>query len=290
MKKSQGILLLIIFSIFTGLGGYFVKLTIGINPQQILFFRALLASIFIFTIAVIQGNLKELKFRFPANTIIMAIVEGLSIFFFYAALERTTVTNAILLTYTAPIFSVILSAIFLHEKIERKTLGGIFLSLTGVLIISNPSDLKLGSDQMIGSLFALLGGFFYAAMAISSKSLTAKTKPIYSAFWQYFIIMILTFFFAIGTPLQAFTNNLFPLLYLGWIAGGLAFILYMKGIDQVKGQNIQIITMLEVLVASLSGVILLHEPLSFPIVCGGILILGGVIVVSVKRVLPKKTV
>ena len=35
-----------------------------------------------------------------------------------SALEKTTIANAVLLVYTAPIFSVILAAIFLREKIS----------------------------------------------------------------------------------------------------------------------------------------------------------------------------
>ena len=103
-------------------------------------------------------------------------------------------------------------------------------------------------------------------MAVSTKSLSEKTTPIYSAFWQYFVIFVMTFFFAVGSGMRPFIANIGPLLYLGWAAGGLAFLLYMEGIKHVQGQLIQIITMLEMLVATFSGVFLLGEKLSlYPI-------------------------
>ena len=104
----------------------------------------------------------------------MGLTQGLSIFFYYLALERTTIANSVLLVYTAPLFSVILSSIFLHEKIEKKTYWAILFSFIGIIIIIDPTKLQFNSLQLQGSLYALIGGFFYSAMAISSKSLTHK--------------------------------------------------------------------------------------------------------------------
>lgn len=280
---AGGVLLLASFSLLTGLGGYFVKITHGINSQQILFFRAVLACIFIFAVAVFTKRSQELKFRFPIGTILMGVVEGLSIYFYYLALEKTTIANTTLLVYTAPIFSIIFSKIFLKEKIEKKTILGILASFIGVIIVSDPAKFSIDQKQMYGSIFALLGGFFYSAMAISSKSLTEKTTPLYSAFWQYFVIMVLSAIFVLPTPPQVFTSNLVPLLYLGLVAGGFAFLLYMEGIKRVKGQIIQVITMLEILVASLSGFFLLREPITPNTLLGGAFILSGIFVVSLKN-------
>jgi CRISPR-associated DxTHG motif protein len=281
--KNNGVLLLISFSLLTGFGGYFVKITHGINSQQILFFRALLACTFLFSVAIFTKRLRELKFRYPVGTIIMGAVQGLSIYFYYLGLEKTTIANTTLLVYTAPIFSVLLARIFLKEKIEKKTVFGIVASFIGVIIVSDPSKFRVDSQQMYGSIFALLGGFFYSAMAISSKSLTEKTTPLYSAFWQYFVIMILSAFFVFPISLHIFTNNLISLLYLGWVAGGFAFLLYMEGIKRVKGQVIQVITMMEILIASLSGFFLLKEPLTSNTIMGGAFIILGIFIVSLKN-------
>jgi drug/metabolite transporter (DMT)-like permease len=280
---TSGVLLLVTFSLLTGLGGYFVKITHGINPQQILFFRSILACIFLFAVAIATKKVQELKFRLPIGTIVMGTVEGLSIYFYYLALEKTTIANTILLVYTAPIFSIILARIFLKEKVELKTIFGIIASFIGVIIVSDPSKFSLNPQQMYGSIFALLGGFFYSAMAISSKSLTQKTTPLYSAFWQYFVIMILSIFFALPFSVHTFTNNIPSLLFLGWAAGGFAFLLYMEGIKRVKGQVIQIITMLEIIVASLSGYFLLKESLTVQTIVGGAFILLSVFIVSRKN-------
>jgi len=277
---NRGVFFLVSFSFLTGFGSFFVKSIHGFNPQQILFLRAVLAAIFLFFVAIFGKRMGELKFRYPLATIIMALVEGLSIYFYYLALETTTIANAMLLVYTAPIFSVLLSAIFLHEKIESKTIAAIILSFVGAIIVIDPGQIKINPQQYYGSIFAILGGFFYSAMAISSKSLTHKTTPLYTAFWQYFIIIFLSIFFALPLQPSLITANLMPLLYLGWVAGGFAFLLYMQGIKQVKGQTIQIITMLEIVIGSLSGVLLLGEKLSLQTIIGGAFILFAVFIVS----------
>jgi drug/metabolite transporter, DME family len=279
---NQGVIYLLSFSLLTGMGGYFVKLTSGINSQQILFIRAILAVVFLLGVAIATKNVHQLKLKHVLGTILMGAVQGLSIYFYYVALGKTTITNTTLLVYTAPIFSVILSAIFLKERIEKRTIIGIIISFFGVLIVSDPTKFSVSQNHMWGSIFALLGGFFYSAMAISSKSVTSKTTPLYAAFWQYLVIGILFMPAALPLSLDAFTSNLPSLLYLGWVAGGLAFLLYMSGINKVKGQIIQVVTMLEIVVASLSGIILLGEKIEWPTIVGGLCIVAGIIIVSAK--------
>lgn len=286
---NQGVFYLTIFSILTGLGGYFVKQTIGINSQQILFYRAVFATLFIFIFVLITKQVKKLSFQLPFNTILMGAVQGLSIYFYYLALTKTTITNATLLVYTAPLFSIILSAIFLKENIRAQSVIGVLISFVGVLIILDPTTIQLGSDHMLGSLFAIFGGLLYSAMAISSKSLSQKTSPLYCAFWQYFIIAVLSVFFAAPFSIRIVLQNSVSLLYLGIAAGGIAFLLYMEGIKQVKGQVIQIVTSLEVLVASLSGVLLLQESVSLQTIVGGICILIGIYIATISTSSPKST-
>lgn len=57
----------------------------------------------------------------------------------------------------------------------------------------------------------------------------------------------------------------------------------MQGIAKVKGQIIQVITMLEIVIGVLSGVILLGEKLNLPTIIGGALILLGIFIVSAKN-------
>ncbi len=280
---NKGILYLLICSIIFGFGGFFIKMTVGMSSQQMLFSRAVAACIFLFVVALSTGKLKELKIKFPIATIIMGLVEGLSLFFYYRALETTTITNTTLLVYIAPVFSAILSTIFLKEKIEKRTFLGIIVSFIGVVIVSDPTKFSLDSSQMWGSIYALLGGFFYAAMAISSKNVVQKTTPLYATFWKYLVIAMLGAMFALPMETIQITNNIIPILYGGWIAGGIAFLIYMRGISLVKGQIIQVITMFEIVVASLSGILLLGERPTTQTLFGGLFIIGGILIVSSKK-------
>lgn len=280
---NKGVLYLLICSVIFGFGGFFIKMTVGMSSEQMLFSRAVAACIFLFVVAISTGKLKELKIKYPIATIIMGLVEGLSLFFYYRALETTAVTNTTLLVYIAPVFSVILSAIFLKERIEKKTILGIAASFIGVVIVSDPTKFSVNPGEMWGSIYALLGGFFYAAMAISSKNVVQKTTPLYATFWKYLVIAILASMFALPMETIQLTNNIVPILYGGWIAGGIAFLIYMKGITLVKGQVIQVITMFEIVVASLSGILLLGERPTVQTLFGGLFIVGGILIVSSKK-------
>lgn len=280
---NRGVGYLLLFSLLTGMGGYFAKLTAGISSQQILFARAVLACLFMGVFAIITRKTRELKLKFPGATLLMGAVEGLSIYFYYLALETTTITNTTLLVYTAPVWSVLLAALFLGERVEKRTVWGILASLAGVVVVSDMSKLSVDPVNMKGSVYALLAGFFYSAMAISSKRVAEKTTPLYAAFWQYLVIIFMSLPFALPLTVPQLTSNMPSLLYLGWAAGGVAFILYMEGIARVKGQVIQVITMLEILVASLSGILLLGEGVTVQTIIGASLILAGISIVSGKK-------
>ncbi|PIY71620.1 hypothetical protein COY87_05230 [Candidatus Roizmanbacteria bacterium CG_4_10_14_0_8_um_filter_33_9] len=97
------------------------------------------------------------------------------------------------------------------------------------------------------------------------------------------MILLLSFVFVLPIHFVAVKLNIISLLYLGWAAGGLAFLFYMQGINKVKGQIIQIITVLEIIISSLSGVIFLKESLSFFTLLGVLFILLGVLIVSSRN-------
>ena len=84
--------------------------------------------------------------------------------------------------YTAPIFSVVLAKYFLKEKIEKKTLWGLFLAVVGIAFILDPRTFSFSSRETIGNLLGLCSGFSYAMMALIAKPVLKKVSGYYVAF------------------------------------------------------------------------------------------------------------
>ncbi|MBT4022199.1 EamA family transporter [archaeon] len=281
-SQDKGHLYLIIASFFGGLIGVLVKLTSGINSYNIVMFRSIIALIFISIILIVKKQIHSLKIVKPINTIFMGIFQGLSILFYFMAVFKTNISNAIFLVYSAPVFSMILSYIFLNERIEKKSLLGLVIVMTGILFIADPTNFSFSSQNSLGNIYALLGGFFYAAMAISVKPLMKKVSPYYITFWQY-IIMIIMFLPFYNTSVSTIINNWWQIGIIGVFCTGISHLFFMNGVKKVKGQQIFLVTSLEPFLSSIFAFIILNEiPSSYTLI-GGIIIMLGIYIISRKK-------
>ena len=119
-------------------------------------------------------NLKffpELFWNKKWTVLLQSISRATSIFLFYLSLQFLPLAEAGTLFHsTSPLFSSILSTIFLKERFRYLDIVLFLLSTTGVILILHPPFLFNETilpehdipfeDRMIGSLAAVAGGFF----------------------------------------------------------------------------------------------------------------------------------
>lgn len=275
-SEKSGYIQLILFSFFGGVLGIFVKLINNMDVYSIVFFRALIASIFIFIVILLRNRLKELSIVYPFRTLLVGVFQALSVTFYFLAIVNTSISNAIFLVYTAPIFSVIMARLFLKEEIERETIIGIAITLTGIAFILDPSTFSFASNQSLGNMLGLASGFFYSAMALTAKPIMRKKSAYYTAFWQYIAITIMFAFALKPDTAKIVVENWWQLIVIGVFCTGIAFILFMDGVKKVKAQKIFVITALEPLVGTVFALIILKEIPSLMAIMGAVLILYGV--------------
>ena len=254
----------------------------NIDATSITFIRSIIAVSVISLIVLSKNKFKELKLVHPWKTLFVGLFQGLSILLYFLALKNTTVANATFLIYTAPIFSLIFAKLFLKEKIQKESIIGVILAVMGVLFLLDPRTLDFNSAATIGSVFALVSGMLYSAMAITAKPISKEKSGYYLAFWQYLVIT-LAFIPFISFSTTAVMSNLYPLLYIGIFGTGIAFILFMTGVKLVPGQKVFIVTSLEPLVAMIMAILILSEiPTAFTLI-GGLFILSGVYIITKHR-------
>lgn len=274
--ELKGYFELTIYAILAGAVGVFVKLVNGLDANSIVFFRAIIATVFILIAVISLKKLKELYIFQPKRTLLVGVFQGLSIFLYFSAILSTSVSNAVFLLYSAPVFSVIMAKFFLKEEIEKETIIGIFITLLGIIFLLDPTTFSFESNQTIGNTLALGAGFFYAAMAMTAKPITKTKSGYYLAFWQYLIISAMFLIFIKTESLDRILPNWWQIGIIGILCTGIAFILFMEGIKKVKAQKIFIITALEPLSGTILALIILKESLSIYTIVGALLILYGV--------------
>lgn len=281
-EQTRGYMELILFSLFIGSVGIFVKLINGLDVRSMIFFRYGIAAILIFLIVFFFKKIKELKICSPVKTLLVGLSLGVASLFYFNSIVNTSVTNAVFLLYTAPIFSLFLSKIFLGEKVEKRTYIGIVLALAGIILILDPKTFSFESKQTLGNLMGLAAGFFYALQGLLAKSLRERVSGYYTAFWQSIVISIMFLFFLKIKSMDVIVGNWWQILGLGILGAGIPTILFMNGIKKIKGQEIFIITSLEPLAGTLFALLALHEVPTLLTISGAVFILGGIFWVTKK--------
>ena len=109
---------------------------------------------------------------------------GLHFAAWISSLEYTSVASAVVLVSMGPVFVGLGSWLFLHERLGRKMMAGIALTVAGSIIIGL-TDFGNGEDALFGDLLALAGAIFVAAYLMigrkvrGNRSLTTYVTLVY---------------------------------------------------------------------------------------------------------------
>jgi len=91
----------------------------------------------------------------------ISVLYGGSNIVFYAALERTSVANVLVIFAVSPLIAAIMARIFLRESISLATWLAILGAMSGILIVASGS---LTSGHLLGDMLALVDAVSIAAV------------------------------------------------------------------------------------------------------------------------------
>ncbi|UOQ49798.1 DMT family transporter [Gracilibacillus caseinilyticus] len=143
-----------------------------ISPSK----AALINVLTIITASVLLGLFTKnyVKFYFEKNIILLAVFNSLGIIFLFLSIDLLSPVEIGFLGRFYTVFAVILSVFFLNEKFSRKELFFITFAILGTfLFVDTGGDY---TNNLIGSLFALLYTFFFALTNIFIKKTLSKQK------------------------------------------------------------------------------------------------------------------
>lgn len=136
---------------------------------MILFFQNFISLLVVFPF-VAKYRFKSLKPRRPVLMAAWVICALLSFFFMFLASRQITITETILLNNTAPFFVPVIAYFALKRPFNHMLWPGMMIGFIGIGWILSPDLTLKGQDLFalqIGSVCALLSGFFLAAAFIS---------------------------------------------------------------------------------------------------------------------------
>jgi len=115
--------------------------------------------------------------RWPKNLQIQlsrSLFLFLSTVFFFFAISKISLAEALTLAFVSPIIVTILSIFLLNERVGVKRWVAVFLGFTGVLIVIRPGFNEIN----IATVAALGTGIFYAFYIVSTRKLSSIDNPL----------------------------------------------------------------------------------------------------------------
>ncbi len=290
-RRQNGTLLIILAGIFWGSMGIFVRGLTDLakfTSIQIVSLRLTIAAV-TYTLILSFKNPKGFHIKGEDIPLFLGLGLGSVLFFttcYFTAIRIMTLSMAAILLYTSPIWVMLMSLLFFHEKITGKKLMALGFSFLGCVLVSG-----IGSSQssipLIGILIGLGAGLGYGLYSILG-TIALRHYSTYTVTTYTFTIASVGSLFLCSLPDLWHKITVCPrkpylcifIILTGLVTAVIPFLLYTLGLSQTEASRAAILATIEPMVATLIGVIVFHEYLSFTSFMGILCIVGAIILLN----------
>lgn len=118
---------------------------------------------------------------------------GINQFCYVLGVQYTSPTNACVITTGTPVFTFVLSAIFLHSVVTMRRLGGLAMAATGALILILGSQVQGGrSGNPVGDAICLFSQLSVSIYFVFFSGVIQKYHPLVLMRWLFLISAVCT--------------------------------------------------------------------------------------------------
>ena len=157
-RKNRAMLLMVITAAMWSLGGIFIKL-ISWNPFLIAGVRSGISG----SIMALYMAATHTQFKLNRYSLLAGMGLGCSATLFTISNKLTTAANAIVLQYTAPIFILLISAIFFKEKMQKQDILVVCITMGGMVLFFLD---QLSPGNLLGNILGILAGVTLGQMFV----------------------------------------------------------------------------------------------------------------------------
>lgn len=244
---------------------------------------------FIFLALVFINQRKKFSWQKIKSSALILFITGIALggnwIFLYQAYEYTTLTNATLGYYFAPVFVMLLSPIILKEKLPLKKGVCIVVAIIGMAFIVRNGISATDKSDLIGILLGLVAAVFYAALMLLNKFIKEMDRLEVTIIQLAITALMLLPYVLIteGFNILSISISSIPfIVFLGIVNTGIGFWLFFSGMERLKGQSIAMLSYVDPFVAILISGWILQEKFTLLQIIGGILLLGSTFISETK--------
>lgn len=210
--------------------------------------------------------------------------------FFILGVAHTTAGSAALIMAGAPLWTALFGHVFGFDRMVPAGWLGLGFTLVGtaVIVFGGTDEVAFGSDVFLGNALMVMAALLWGAYTAFNKPATQRADPIGLTFWG--VMVAFPFLVAIGLPYAAAGEGLVisgwvwaAIIFSGGLSTGWAFAVWNTAVHKVGPSQTAIYGNLVPVVALLSGLLMLGEPIWPLQLAGGALIIGGLILTRWAR-------
>ncbi|MFW5973078.1 MAG: DMT family transporter [Bacteroidota bacterium] len=246
----------------------------GLSPLEVAFWRAVQGGVFFGLHAVLVGRRHVQRQDLP-GVLLFALIGGVIFFAAYQmAVDAGGASLAAVLLYTAPVWVVLGSALFLKEPVTTVKTLAVAATLLGVVLIA--SGANGARYSLIAIILGLVSGFSYASYYLFGKLYFER----YSAASVYAVVFPVA---ALGLfPWVSFSTKtstaVAALLILGIASTYLPYLFYALGLRRMDASRASVIATTEPVIAATIAHLWWGERFSTAGYAGALLVLFAVVV------------
>ena len=286
MKKTA-LLYIVLAGIFWGTSGIFVNLLspYGYSAVQMTCMRSVVASLCMCVYLLIKD---KSCFKVSISQLILFVLSGAAVFgtatFYFAAIGASSVSIAVVLMYTAPVFVMAYSVAFLGEKFNLRKGIAVALVIVGCALVSG---LVAGAKfSLLGTVLGLAAGLSYSAYNVVTKvQMMRGCNPLSATFYSFTVMGIISLCTCHPGEMIQLTSQ--KPIYLSCLIIGIGiftcvapYLLYTMALRDIPAGTATALGIIEPMAATVFSVVIFGEKLGIASFIGIMLILVSVFMLS----------
>ncbi|WP_434571776.1 EamA family transporter [Pseudomonas sp. Z3-6] len=252
---------------------------IGTIPTA--FFRVSIAFVGLLVILALMRVDWNFRGKLKVVMVLGLINSGIPATFYSLAAQVLPAGYSAIFNATTPLMGVLIGGLFFSEKLTLAKVGGVFLGLLGVGILTRAGPVAFDLQLLMGALACLLAttcygfaGFLTRRWLDHQGGLDSRLSALGSMFGATVFLLPLFGYSVVSQPPASWGgwSVWLSLLGLGLVCTALAYILYFRLLSSIGPVKSMTVTFLIPPFGVLWGALLLDEPLGMAHLYGGVLI------------------
>ena len=240
-----GAICLLAAGFFLSFGGLLIRLIEDASTMQVTSYRSVTFSLMALLYIVIKfkSRTRQAFINIGSSGLLLALIVGTSNIFFVYGMSNTTVTNAVFLMSTGPLWAALASYFFLKKIVGLKTIIAITGSMIGIAVMFSQG---LQSSNYLGNII-ILGVpicFAFQLTLINKRSDIDYMPSTFLAGIFVVLVGVLTI-----TDHSISTRDLSIILFMGAFQVGLGFVLITIGSRYIPPHRAALYILLEPVLA-----------------------------------------